>query len=186
MCICLLTLCIPDASAKCGAGTVLYFKFKHEIYLLVADHSLSHQQERGWSGFGGLCDGQAPALAAARETEEETKGFYKREEILAKLNSDASIRVGEFFTFFVEVDYVPAIVINNFKATDLSAGYRERKPYIWMPISEIWQALEKKQAGRVYLSGKYLPSDANTNWLFEPFVISLLAAKSAGVLPWKP
>jgi len=37
----------------------------------------------------------------------------------------------------------------------------------------------------LYIPEKYLPPDAQTNWLFEPFVTSLTAAKKAGILPWK-
>jgi hypothetical protein len=36
------------------------------------------------------------------------------------------------------------------------------------------------------IPAKYLPPNAQTNWLFEPFVTSLMAAKKAGVLPWDP
>jgi hypothetical protein len=38
----------------------------------------------------------------------------------------------------------------------------------------------------LYIPEKYLPSDAHTDWLFEPFVTSLTAAKKAGILPWDP
>jgi len=190
---CILLLCIwisifwaQNTLAGCGAGTVLYFKFKHETYLLLADHSHSHQRARGWSGFGGKCDGQPPTSAAARETEEETKGHYSRDEILAKLDSESSIRVDDFTTYFLEVDYVPAEVINNFRASNTSSNYRERSPYAWVPISAIWQAIANRKSGRVYLPGKYLPPEAHTDWLFEPFVTSLLAAKSGGILPWQP
>ena len=52
-------------------------------------------------------------VAAARETEEETKGFFSQEEIFAKLGSSPKIRVSDFTTFFLEVDYAPAMVLNN-------------------------------------------------------------------------
>ncbi len=186
LCIWISIFLIPDTFAGCGAGTVLYFKFKHETYLLLADHGFSHQRDRGWSGFGGRCDGEPAASAAARETEEETKGFYSRKEILVKLNSDSGIRVADFTTYFLEVDFVPANVINNFKASHKSTGYHERGPYAWVPISEIWQSIGNKETGRAYLPSNYLPPEANTDWLFEPFVTSLLAAKARGVLPWEP
>ncbi|CAB1077197.1 hypothetical protein D1AOALGA4SA_4989 [Olavius algarvensis Delta 1 endosymbiont] len=176
---------VQDAWAGCAAGTVLYFRVQHETYLLLADHSRVHQRGRGWSGFGGRCDGQPPATAAARETEEETKGYYRRKEIAAKIKSAPSVQVADFSTFFVEVEYVPVTVINNFKAQNRSAVYRERGPYAWVPISAIWQAIENKKSARAYLPGKYLPPKAHSDWLFEPFVISLQAAKSAGRLPWK-
>ena len=96
------------------------------------------------------------------------------------------IRIGDFTTFFVEVDYVPAIVINNQELPGKASGYLERGPYAWVPVSAIWQAIENRQSGRAHISGKYLPSEARTNWLFEPFLMSLVAAKTAGILPWKP
>ncbi len=180
-----LVLLSQNAAANCGAGTVIYFKFKSGIYLLLAAHTWSHQRERGWSGFGGFCGDDPVDVAAARETEEETKGFYRRNEILARLGSSPKIRVGDFTTFFVEVDYVPAIVINNKKPSDRTAGYFERGPYAWIPFSVIWQAIAKRQTGRVQIPGKYLPPDKRSNRLFEPFVTSLLAAKTAGILPWE-
>ena len=183
LCLVISIFLIPDTFAGCGAGTVLYFKFKHETYLLLADHSWSHQRNRGWSGFGGRCDGQPPALAAARETEEETKGFYTRDKILAKLDLDSGIIVGDFNTFFIETDFVPATLINNYQASHESAAHRERSPYAWVPITAIWQAIEIKKSGRTYLPVKFLPPDSHTDWLFEPFVASLLAARSAGRLP---
>lgn len=174
------------ALSGCSAGTVLYFTFKGETYLLLADHSLSGQRHRGWSGFGGLCDGEPAGVAAARETEEETKGFYSREEIFARLSWSPKIRVGDFTTFFVEVDYVPAILLNNQKPSNSSAGYIERGPYAWIPGCVVWQAIERKQAGRAYIPVKYLPPGALTDWLFEPFLTSLTAAKKTEVLPWDP
>jgi hypothetical protein len=86
LCIGISILLVTDTFAGCGAGTVLYFKFKQETYLLLADHGVSHQRDRGWSGFCGRCDGEGPDAAAARETNEETKGYYSRKEVMAKLN----------------------------------------------------------------------------------------------------
>jgi 8-oxo-dGTP pyrophosphatase MutT (NUDIX family) len=175
-----------NAMASCGAGTVLYFKFKGETYLLLADHNWRHQRDRGWSGFGGLCDGEPVDIAAARETEEETKGFYSREKIFANLGSSPKIRVGDFTTFFLEIDYVPAIVINNQESSQHGVSYFERGPYAWIPISVIRETIAERQPGRLPIPRKYLPPDAHTDWLFEPFVTSLTAAKKAGILPWDP
>ena len=182
----ILMLISQNAMAGCGAGTVLYFKIKGETYLLLADHNWHRQRDRGWSGFGRLCDGEPVDVAAARETEEETKGFYSREKIFNRLGSSPKIRVGDFTTFFLEIDYVPAIVFNNQKSVSHAASYDERGPYAWIPFSVIREAIAKRQSGRLYIPGKYLPPDSQTDWLFEPFVTSLMAAKKAGVLPWDP
>jgi 8-oxo-dGTP pyrophosphatase MutT (NUDIX family) len=182
----LLLLLTQNAVANCGAGTVLYFTFKADTYLLIADHQYSGQRHRGWSGFGGLCDGEPSDVAAARETEEETKGFYKRGELLTRIGMSPKIRVGNFTTFFVEVDYVPAVVFNNLKPPGNASGYLERGPYAWVPFPVIRQAIENRQSGRALIAGKYLPPDARTNWLFEPFLTSLKEAETAGILPWNP
>ena len=125
-------------------------------------------------------------VAAARETEEETKGFFSQEEIISRLGSGPKIRVGDFTTFFLEIDYVPAIVLNNQESAHAKASYLERGPYAWLSISVIREAVAEKQSNRMHIPGKYLPPDAQTDWLFEPFVISLMAAQKAGILPWAP
>ena len=182
----ILILLSQDAFASCGAGTVLYFTFKDETHLLLADHQFPGQRHRGWSGFGGLCDGEAVDVAAARETEEETRGFYNKGEILTRIGTSPKILIGNFTTFFVEVDYVPAVVINNHQRQGDAPAYLERGPYAWIPFSVIWHAIKNRQSGRAQITGKYLPPDARTDWLFEPFLTSLVAAKAAGILPWNP
>jgi len=184
LCTLVLTLLSQNAYADCNAGTVLFFKFNDEAYLLLADHSSGSHPQRGWSGFGGRCDeDELSAKAAARETEEETRGFYKREKICRKLSSSSSNVANGFTTFFVEVDYVPAIVFNNQKPTSSAASYNERGLYAWIPFSEIWQAIENRQNGRPLIPKKYLPPQSHTDWLFKEFVLSLIAAKRAGVFP---
>jgi hypothetical protein len=186
MAIWIILLLPQNVFARCGAGTVLYFKSEGEIYLLLADHKLHSQRHRGWSGFGGRCDADPVDVTAARETEEETKGFYSREDILARLRSSPKVMVGDFTTFFVAVDYVPAIVFINQRPSSLSASYVERGPYAWIPFSEIWRAIEKRQTDRVNIPEKYLPANRMTGWLFEPFVKSLTEARKANNLPWAP
>jgi hypothetical protein len=107
----ILVVLSQNAAAKCGAGTVIYFNFKSEIYLLLADHNWPQQHDRGWSGFGGYCDGDPVDVAPARETEEETKGFYHRDELLGKLGSSPQIRVGDFTTFFVGSVILPHFLL---------------------------------------------------------------------------
>lgn len=182
----LLILISQSTAASCGAGTVLYATFKGETHLLLADHQLISQRQRGWAGFGGLCDGQPVDVAAARETEEETKGYYNREEILSRLGGSPNIRIGNFTTFFVKVNYVPAVAFNNQKPPDSGSYYIERGPYTWIPFAVIRQVFENRKAGRAYIPAKYLPSNARSDWLFEPFLTGLMAAGTAGILPWIP
>jgi hypothetical protein len=81
--------------------------------------------------------------------------------------------VDNFTTFFVAVDYVPSIVFINQQPSQPSASYSERGLYAWIPFSEIWQAIGKRQSDRVGIPETYLSSDRKTSWLFEPFVKSL-------------
>ncbi len=69
--------------------------------------------------------------------------------------------------------------------SDHSAAYLERGLFAWIPFSVIRQAIAKRRTGRVQIPGKYLPPDKRSNRIFEPFLTSLLAAKTAGVLPWE-
>ena len=179
----ILTLLTHGADAKCAAGTVLYFTVKDKTHLLLADHQFPGQRHRGWSGFGGLCDGDPVDVAAARETEEETKGVYNRQEIFARIGGSPKIQIGDFTAFFVEVDYVPAIVFNNQKPAGVASGYFERGPYAWVPYTAIRQVIDINRSGKAFIAGKYLPLDASTNWLFEPFLKSLIEAEKAGILP---
>lgn len=183
LCIIALILQSQWTFAGCNAGTLLYFKFQDDIYLLLADHNSNMQGQRGWSGFGGRCGGDDPDKAAARETEEETGGFYEQAKILDKLRKSSSIKVNDFTTFFVEVEPVPAVLLNSHKKTTQEADYTERGPYAWIPLSEIWRAIENRKSGKANIDKKYLPTNAHTDWLFEYFVNGLDQAKSAGVFP---
>ena len=183
LCVVILTSLCQLSFAGCNAGTLLYFKHKDKIYLLLADHNPGIHGKRGWSGFGGRCDDDDPDKAAARETEEETRGLFERSKILDKIRSSPKIKVYNFTTFFVEVDPFPVILIKNQNPTSHADSYNERGPYAWIPFSEIWQAIENMRSGRAHISKKYLPPDSHTDWLFENFVRSLRQAKRAEVFP---
>ena len=69
----LLLIICGRASAQGPAGTILYFRSGQDVYLLLAEDS---RKTRGWGSFGGGAnEGESPAQTAARETEEETRGF---------------------------------------------------------------------------------------------------------------
>ena len=71
------------AIAQDPAGIVLYFKSGNEVYLLLAEDA---REGRGWATFGGKArEGEHPAETAARETEEETRGYFVRGNLLKKI-----------------------------------------------------------------------------------------------------
>jgi 8-oxo-dGTP pyrophosphatase MutT (NUDIX family) len=174
---------IAPAYAACGAGTVLFAQKDGQTWLLLADHLHWFQRDRGWAAFGGLCDGEAPEVAAARETEEETRGFYPRERILEGIGEAEHLRTGDYYTWFVEVPYVPAARITAHVPPDQSGNYFERGPFAWVPLAEIWSAIDELYPGRVWLPSDELPPRRNTSWLFRAFVENLLTARNKDLLP---
>ena len=66
------------ALAEPPAGMVLYTKAGGEVYLLLAEHARGN---RGWAAFGGGARaGETLAETAAHKGEEESKGYYSREQ----------------------------------------------------------------------------------------------------------
>ena len=80
---------------------VLFFKSGGEVFLLLADH---REGDRGWAGYGGgPYDGESAAETAARETEEETRGYFLRDDLLAMIKDQEPVMDNGFALFFAEV-----------------------------------------------------------------------------------
>ena len=76
------------------AGMVLYFQSQGEVYLLLAEHAGS---KRGWAGFGGGArEGETLAQTAAHKGAEETRGYFKRADLL----TDVTHRVVFVLSFY--------------------------------------------------------------------------------------
>ena len=76
----LLLLSSCGRAPESPAGIVLYSVVEGEVLLLLADHRLPG---RGWAAYGGAARaGETSAETAARETEEETRGYFKRADLL--------------------------------------------------------------------------------------------------------
>lgn len=170
------------AEAACGAGTVLYFKADGRTWLLLADHQHWLQRDRGWAAFGGLCADESPEAAAARETEEETRGYFRREQILPLLEASPRLRTSDYTTWFVEVGFVPAVRVSNHSPPSADGAYYERGPFAWVPLSEVWSAIDAGRP-RALLPTQYLPGKRRTDWLYGAFVRALLTARQRGLLP---
>jgi 8-oxo-dGTP pyrophosphatase MutT (NUDIX family) len=174
---------IATARAACGAGTVLYTRDGDTTWILLADHVQWFQRDRGWAGFGGLCDDDTPQEAAARETEEETRGYFARASIRERIEQAKRLRTGEYYTWFVEVDHIPAEQITLHTPPQQSSSYYERGPFAWVPLSVIWQSIDQHYPGRAWLPSKYLPERRNTSWLHDAFVASMMTARRNHLLP---
>jgi 8-oxo-dGTP pyrophosphatase MutT (NUDIX family) len=171
------------AHAACGAGTVLYTRDGDTTWLLLADHVHWFQRNRGWAAFGGLCDDDTPQEAAARETEEETRGFFARAAIRERIEEAKRLRTGDYYTWFVEVDHIPAEQITQHTPPRQQSSYYERGPFTWVPLNVIWQSIDQHYPGRVWLPSQYLPQRRNTSWLHDAFVASMITARKNHLLP---
>lgn len=171
--------------AEGPAGTVLYFKAGGEVYLLLAEH---RESTRGWAGFGGgEREGETTAETAATKTEEESRGYYKRADILKKVQKLKPIVVGDFATYFVEVPFVPAQRIMNNPVPENNDAYLERSTFAWIPYSSLSEYLtDDLVRGQKYMvDPMFLPKGSETQWLWPAWLRSMRAAYAEDVLPWK-
>ncbi|HEY8900115.1 MAG TPA: NUDIX domain-containing protein [Chthoniobacterales bacterium] len=180
-------LVVDWASAQAAshpAGIILYTETPAGVELLLADHA--SPSERGWATFGGQAEaGETIAETAARETEEETHGYFKRAALLAQIKDRKPIFDGPFAFFFVKVDRVP---VEKLAASSIPANnpaYAERGPYAWVPYAEVARYLSGESAFPFHLPSRYLPATRNTDWLWPVALHNLLAASEANALPWK-
>ena len=113
--------------AERPAGMVLYFKSGDEVFLLLADH---REKDRGWAGYGGGPDeGESQAETAAREAEEETRGYFLRDDLLDMIKGQESVIDNGFALYFAEVPFVPAQLVTNNPLPSDDESYVERGPY---------------------------------------------------------
>lgn len=170
------------------AGIKFYAQTEDGVFVLLADHVFPIR--RGWADFGGAADsGETIEQTAAREAEEETRGYFKREDLLKTIAGQDPIFSGSYAFYFVEVDKVPAEDIGNHPVRGLRLAYRERGPYTWVPYSDIERYLEENppETSRSYkINSDYLPGGwFRTSWYWPALVKHFRDAKAAGAIPWE-
>lgn len=182
----LLTFC-PAAHAEHPAGAALFFKSAGEVYLLLADHA-GKVAHRGWATFGGKPhDGESPAQTAARETEEETRGFFLQSDLLRRIADRPPILANDgFASFFIEIPFVPVQRIENNRTPEDDPFYTERGPYAWIPFSEIEKYLQTEidNEQNYAIDKRFLPAGNNSDWFWPVCLTSLRNAMKNGALPW--
>ena len=184
-CLGVIFLLVGSVLAEGPAGTVVYFQSGGEVYLLLAEH---HDSPRGWAGFGGGAqEGETVAETAATKTQEESRGYFKREDILKKLKGQEPVVVGDFATYFVEVSFVPVQRIMNNPIPDDNDAYKERSTFAWVPYSTLAGFLnEDLDREKKYLvDPAFLPAGSETQWLWPGWLYSMRAAVATNALPWK-
>ncbi len=170
----------PPEHAKPPAGMILYCRQGDEVYLLLADHRTNR---RGWAGFGGRADaGESVAETAARETEEETRGYFKRAELMAGIRGQEPYVHGSFHLFFLEVKAVPIEAIESIELPQHKLGYLERGPFAWIPYKELQRAYGDS-LGRAKIRSTYLP-ERGRPYFWRHWLEQMQEAERQGRLPW--
>ena len=180
----ILTGFAPAISAQ-PAGTVLYMESGGEVFLLLADHTDS--ATRGWGGFGGSHEhGETPVQTAARETAEETRGYFTAEALEGRLEGLTPLIDGSFHLYFLEIDFVPAPSVANNRPPSDTIYFRERGPYAWIPWSEVRQYLASEEPAPPFvIDGRYLPASAERDWFWDVWIRNLRLALRENAIPWE-
>ncbi len=166
------------------AGVVIYTQTAQGVHLLLADHQ--PPSDRGWGGFGGKHQpGETPAQTAARECEEETRGYFRRAAILKAIGDQQPVFDGHYAQYFVQVDPVAVDAISKAPVSTQDPAYGERGPWAWIPCAEIQRLLEMDESGGpLRIDARYLPADAHTDWAWPTWLHSFRLAIDQGALPF--
>lgn len=169
------------------AGITLYAVTPQGVKLLLADHTVSARiPARGWSSFGGSHEaGETPIQTAARETEEETHGYFKRQDLEKALAGQEPAVDGVYHQFFLEVPFVEITELLKVEIPE-THSFQERGPFAWIPLSEILPYLEgrefPKEAAKI--QPRYLPAGGQTDWLWSTWLRNLRQAREARNPAW--
>jgi 8-oxo-dGTP pyrophosphatase MutT (NUDIX family) len=178
------TLQVVNAGGN-PAGVVLYAETAQGVVLLLADHT--PPSKRGWGAFGGAHEqGESIAETAARETEEETRGYFKRETILAAIKTQQPVMDGSFALYFVKVDPVPISDISNAPIPPDKKTYAERGPYAWIPAAEVERIVSLKDTKTpAQINAEFLPANRHTDYLWPVWIHNMRIAFKEKAIPWK-
>ena len=134
-----------------------------------------------------LNEGESAAETAARETEEETRGYFLREDLLTLIEGQQPVIDSDGFAlYFAEIPFVPAQRVTNNPLPSDDESYTERGPYAWMPYSE----LDRYLKGPVEYKKKYpiaaalLPAGQNTAWFWPIWLGNVWLAIETDSIPW--
>ena len=187
ICVIVAGSCVGvQAERPVGGGIVLYFNSGDQIFLLLADHPGS---ERGWAAYGGgLQEGESAEETAARETEEETRGYFLRADLLNSIREQEPVLDHNGFAlYFAEIPFVPAPLVTNNPLPEDDKSYKERGPYAWVPYSELEPYLNGpvNPENRYPIEGRLLPGDRDTSWFWPVWLGNIRRAVEMDSIPWK-
>lgn len=185
MILCVLAVASTGAVAEPPAGMVLYFESGGEVFLLLAEHAGS---QRGWAGFGGGGrTGETLAETAAHKAEEESRGYFKRADLLKRIAGQEPVMDGEFAAYFAKVDFVPAPAVQKHQPPENTDAYLERGTFAWIPYSAVAPYLTEDidREKRYPVPDAYLPPGSETTWFWRAWLGNMRKAIVAGALPWE-
>ncbi|MGC1481607.1 MAG: NUDIX domain-containing protein [Chthoniobacterales bacterium] len=165
------------------AGTILYAETPDGIEFLLADHT--PPTDRGWASFGGHGEAdETVAETAARETEEETHGYFSREQLLAAIGDQPPLTDGPYSFFVIKVDHVPIAEIANHPVPPGSPTYAERGPFAWIPLSQIKRFFDPATISfPLRIQPDLLPSNSHTDYVWPLWLHNLSVALESGAIP---
>lgn len=180
----LITFVAVPAFAKGPAGIVLYCQWEKEVYLLLAEDTGA---TRGWSAFGGWNrPGETQVETAARETAEETRGYFDYVRLKEQISKQQPVQSGGFSMYFAEVPFVPAQRIANNPIGENEGDMAERGLYAWIPFKELEIILGKAHlaAPDLKINPLYLPRGSRSDSFWGVWVANMREAMKKGAFPW--
>jgi hypothetical protein len=85
----------------------------------------------------------------------------------------------------MEIEFVPALRIQNNHLFAEEESYRERGPYAWIPYSEIARYIENDDPDQTGLINRvFLPQTARSDWFWNVWLRNMRKAHRMGALPW--
>lgn len=180
----LMILAEPSVSSGTPAGILLYHRDGGNVFLLLANDS---KRERGWSGFGGAAEpGESLRATAARETEEETRGYFPRAWLEEQIAEQNPLLTGGFGLYFVEVAFVPAQRVMNNPIPGQHAAMQEFQCYAWIPFSELEPAFSQERPSKADLkvSPLYVPKGCESQSFWPVWIGSMRDAHKQAAFPW--
>ncbi len=171
--------------AEQPAGMVLYFESEGEVYLLLAEHAGS---KRGWAGFGGgAVEGETTAETAMHKAEEESRGYFKRADLLQKIKGQAPVMDGDFASYFAEVAFVPAQRVMNHPVPEANDAYLERGTFAWIPYAVVAGFLQQDidRTKKYMIDPAFLPIGSETQWFWPIWLGNMRKAVTTHALPWQ-
>lgn len=186
-------LTVPDASAgssspahgKGPAGIVLYCRHQGEVHLLLANDRFG---KRGWGGFvGGNKEGENSAMTAARETHEETRGYYDQMKLYRKIAEQSPTKLWGCHWYFAEVPHVPAQRIMDHSIPLFRPAFMETQHYAWVPYSEIEPLLTKRslKAADLKLNPRHLRANTRSDSFWRVWADNMRQLHLKDAFPWK-